>query len=421
MPTVKSRKATSAPSIPPTVMKTLDVNLVGLARETRAAQLAIAAGEHLLLLGKPGTAKSLFADQVFANFEGTVFKTQLSKNTDETSIVGMPDMKRLREDGEVHYKDNAPHTIFQSEWAFIDEMFDASDVLLRALLGILNERKFVRSNQTIDCKLMTCIATSNYARVNEITAAIIDRFALAVGMNDLTRKEREYLYNGMDFEHFQPSVKIGLKQLRQIQTMTPVIGLHPMYRDTTMKVAQDLEFSPRRERKAAKLLRASAAMNGRNDVDDSDLLNVLPLMVPIAADQGEYYKRVESVRKELRTILATVKKERAQFERLEELGDVPDTLQGADKAKDIQTRLVSLVEMEPVSDAVAQEMKKLEDRFKADYDSTLEAMGLSAPATTNPRLAKLKQQAEQMADQMNATTADVAEVYDPEDAPVDDE
>jgi len=360
-------------------MKPVESNLLGFGRGVQAAELAIAAGEHLMVMGTAGTAKSLLADQVFANFEGDVFKTQLSKNTDETSIFGVPDMKRLRETGEIHYNPNAPHTIFNSEFAFIDEMFDASDVLLRSLLGVLNEREFVRSNQRIGCRLVTCIATSNYARVNDITHAVIDRFALTVGVTPLSRKERKLLYSSVnDFEDFQPKSRVTLATLAEIRNNVGHSKLPDDLRGVILDYAEKLQFSPRRERKANKLVRTRAVMQGRLEVCEQDLIDVIPLLVPIHAEMDEYQKKVDETRKSIKSALKTAKLLMEQKKLVHGLGDLSG-LSGAEKAKKASQDIQQLAGIDPLSEEIALAMKQKEEYLTQSYNEVIEELGLGIP------------------------------------------
>ena len=151
----------------------LKTNLVGRQELEYATSLAILTKQHILLVGKPGTAKSLFADRIFGYFDAKVFKTQLSKFSTEETLFGPLNINALKKGRYEYIYDG---TILDSEFSFIDEIFDASDSLLRTLLGVLNERQFRRGAFKVRTPLWTAIATANYTRYNEITEAVIDRF-----------------------------------------------------------------------------------------------------------------------------------------------------------------------------------------------------------------------------------------------------
>ena len=64
-----------------------------------------------------------------------------------------------------------------ADFAFLDEVFDANDVALRSMLGILNERTFRKGKQIEQARLHTAIATTNFLRASDLTEAVLDRFA----------------------------------------------------------------------------------------------------------------------------------------------------------------------------------------------------------------------------------------------------
>src|SRR5690606_5600531 len=86
-----------------------------------------------------------------------------------------------------------------------------------SLLGVLNERRWLKGSQKIDAKLHTAILTSNYQRENEITEAILDRIIFKTEVQPVTAKNKrmriyqDYLNNGK----FQITKQFTLKQLQE--------------------------------------------------------------------------------------------------------------------------------------------------------------------------------------------------------------
>lgn len=145
-------------------------------RDETISQLcfALATREHLLLKGKPGTAKSMLGKTVLEYIQGAnVFSIQFSKFMSEDYVLGPINPKKLRDEGIIEH--NLDGYITQADYAFIDEFFDGSDILLRSMLEILNERTFTRGSQQVECPMRSCVLTSNYIRDQEITDAVLDR------------------------------------------------------------------------------------------------------------------------------------------------------------------------------------------------------------------------------------------------------
>ncbi|WP_394832570.1 MoxR family ATPase [Pendulispora rubella] len=149
--------------------------------------LALLAREHVLMTGPPGTAKSAVASAVLGRIldESTgapsVFSRQFTESTVQTDLVGPVDFKTLMQTGRTeHFTDEG---MLGAVHAFLDEVLDGRDMLLRTTLNVLHERELKQGTFTtkgaIECALMT---TNRYlAEVletsRETLLAFIDRIA----------------------------------------------------------------------------------------------------------------------------------------------------------------------------------------------------------------------------------------------------
>src|SRR5579883_466615 len=136
--------------------------------------LAMLIGEHVLLESRTGVGKTLLAEQIFRMFEGArTFKVQASKEQQPDTYFGGLLLDELKQGRLIH---NTEGSLVESEFGFIDEIFDANDYTLRALLSLLNERELIRGVQRVHSSVHTVIAATNYLRLSEITEALLDRF-----------------------------------------------------------------------------------------------------------------------------------------------------------------------------------------------------------------------------------------------------
>lgn len=155
-------------------MKRISENVIGRGEIVKQAFFAILTGEHMLLLSRTGMAKSYLANYIFNTFDGArVFASQASKDQTPDNYFGPYNIEEFKK-GKI--KHNIKGSIIESNFVFLDEFFDASDVVLRSLLTVLNERKFINGQEQIDASVHTAIATANYMRLNEVTEAVLDRF-----------------------------------------------------------------------------------------------------------------------------------------------------------------------------------------------------------------------------------------------------
>ena len=135
---------------------------------------ALLTREHVLLAARTGVGKSLLANQIFAMFDGArIFRMQASKEQQPDTYFGALDLEELKRGRIIH---NTEGSLVESELGFIDEIFDANDYTLRALLTTLNERRLVRGVQDVPALVHTVIGAANYIRVTDVTEAVLDRF-----------------------------------------------------------------------------------------------------------------------------------------------------------------------------------------------------------------------------------------------------
>jgi MoxR-like ATPase len=147
--------------------------------------LALLSRQHVLMTGPPGTAKSQLAHAVLGRIVSedtgrpSLFARQFTESTVQTDLVGPIDFKTLMETGRTeHFTDEG---ILGAVHAFLDEVFDGRDMLLRSTLNVLQERELKEGTKTthgrIECALMT---TNRYlAEIldNERLVAFVDRIA----------------------------------------------------------------------------------------------------------------------------------------------------------------------------------------------------------------------------------------------------
>lgn len=349
-------------------MKTF-TNLLGYDTIAQTAALAAAAGEHMLLVGPPGQAKSLFARQFFSQFDGSLYETQLSRWADDSALFGLPDLARLRETGEVVYPARG---IAAADWAFIDEIFDASDVLLRTLLAILQERKLLRGKEIIDIHLQSCIATANYTRITEMTEAVVDRFALIAHCTTLSIEQRAILYDGVPFERrAAPEERISIDELLAIRERAANIKIPASIVSALVIWAGELHFSPRRERKLAGLLKTSAARADRTEVDEADIEAVAQAVVPLSATD-----RVASA-VQVRDRIHVALNEATQLAELAAAyTEIPDPLSNISEIKRCAKRVKTLRAYDHCSDLVASKKNQYISALATRHQTALEALGV---------------------------------------------
>lgn len=142
-----------------TILSQLHTGLIEREEPIRLALLAALSGEHLLLIGEPGTAKSVLARKLHLAFkDGEYFERLLTKFSVPEELFGPLSIKALENDCYLRLTDRY---LPAASIAFIDEIFKANSAILNALLTLLNEREFDNGDSRIKTPLVSVIAASN--------------------------------------------------------------------------------------------------------------------------------------------------------------------------------------------------------------------------------------------------------------------
>ena len=95
------------------------------------ALCAVLAGNHVLLVGPPGTAKSALVRAIAQAFGGTYFERLLTKFSTPEELFGPISLKALEQD---RYARVVTGKLPEAHFAFVDEVFFLSPACRRQLL-----------------------------------------------------------------------------------------------------------------------------------------------------------------------------------------------------------------------------------------------------------------------------------------------
>ena len=261
------------------VGRALEQQFIGKDEVIRLLLVSVVAGEHALLIGPPGTAKSALVRSLARLVQARYFEYLLTRFTEPNELFGPVDIVAFREGV---YRRRLEGMLPEAEIVFLDEVFKSNSAILNSLLTLLNERLFAVGNQIIRCPLVSVIGASNEVPADETLVAIFDRFLLRI------RNEQ------LDAFHFHDLILRGVAdemQRSEEQTVQPLVSAQELayasrfiasklafseaflsrYKAFVFQIrAEGVALSDRRVVKMLKLFAASAFLDGRDAPDDGD-------------------------------------------------------------------------------------------------------------------------------------------------------
>jgi MoxR-like ATPase len=259
----------------------------------RLMTVSAIAGEHMVIVGPPGTAKSAMIDMFAKLIDARYFEYLLTRFTEPNELFGPVDISAFREG---RYTRRLENMLPTAEIVFLDEIFKSNSAILNSLLHVINERKFQNGPEVVQVPLISLYAASNEVPNDDNLAAMFDRFLVRVLSDNLDSYHfHELMKKGVSLELRKMTGRSflgpGDPQGRPTGELRPVISARELrliqqnydkfmafpeefltkYKGLVFQIrSEGISVSDRRAVKLLKLFAASAVFDGRTRVHDGD-------------------------------------------------------------------------------------------------------------------------------------------------------
>lgn len=261
--------------------------------EISLSLLAALAGESIILLGPPGVAKSMVARQLKTAFrEAQSFEYLMSRFSTPDEIFGPVSIQKLKTSDT--YERAVEGYLPTADVVFLDEIWKAGPAIQNTLLTVINEKIFRNGNREMHLPLKLLVAASNELPAKgEGLEALWDRFVIRIESRPI-KLEKNFramlLESHADFadnadfsdlkitaeeyaEWAEKICKIGVKE----EVLDAISAIRKSLRAVNVDEAaerRNIYVSDRRWKNIVRLLRTSAFMQDREEVDICDLLTI---------------------------------------------------------------------------------------------------------------------------------------------------
>ena len=285
--------------------------------EISLSLLAALAGESVILLGPPGVAKSMVARQLKTAFrDAQSFEYLMSRFSTPDEIFGPVSIQKLKTSDT--YERAVEGYLPTADVVFLDEIWKAGPAIQNTLLTVINEKIFRNGNREIHLPLKLLVAASNELPAKgEGLEALWDRFVIRIESRPI-KLEKNFramlLESHADFsgstgvlghadfadnadfsgsmgksgstdfsdlkitaeeyaEWAEKICKIGVKE----EVLDAISAIRKSLRAVNVDEAaerRNIYVSDRRWKNIVRLLRTSAFMQDREEVDICDLLPI---------------------------------------------------------------------------------------------------------------------------------------------------
>jgi MoxR-like ATPase len=244
---------------------------------TFATLVAVLAKINEIIVGPPGTAKTLFGNEIARRLGKEFFYYLLNDFTTPEELFGMFSLKEMENDRYVRVTKNR---LPEAGVGLLDEVGRSNSPTRNSLLTLINEGIYWQDGKPVKSPLEIVIGASNSYLDTENDAAFADRFAIKIEVPDIKEYGnhmelvRRALYNDWPNPGTTIVTPEELERARaEFNALEPAPGVHDLFGKLwTVLKAEGITASSRTwVANASKIVKAVAWLNGHDKIEAEDL------------------------------------------------------------------------------------------------------------------------------------------------------
>lgn len=251
------------------IIEELSHDYPGRASVVRALVLGAIAGAHVLLLGPPGTGKSLLVRDWTRRILGaTGFDWLMTRFTTPDEIFGPVSVTALKADT---FRRVPTGKLPEAHVGFLDEVWKANSAILNALLTIVNERVWHNGGTPVRVPLVTLVGASNELPQEEGLGALYDRFTMRFVVGEMQAEDDFCRLLRGELGMRKDPAAVTLEEILHARADAAAMRLPQavagqLYQLRLKLSAKGITLSSRRWRAAVGVMQAAAWLDGAKEV-----------------------------------------------------------------------------------------------------------------------------------------------------------